>query len=180
MAWCISTSGIAAFSNRICEVVLTDAYVAILSTPFAALGVRLDAAGELVGIDFLPHNTPARRVGFPAVRRLQAELAAYFANPAHRFALAALPPGTPFRRRVWAAIAAIPAGHTQTYGEIARALGSAPRAVGQAVGDNPLPILIPCHRVVAASGLGGFMHGRQGFALAIKRWLLRHEGLCLG
>lgn len=180
MAWCISTSGIAASSNRICDAVPTDAYVAILSAPFAALGVRLDASGELAGIDFLPGDTPARTAGNPAVRRLQAELAAYFADPGHRFTLAALPPGTPFRRRVWAAIAAIPAGHTQTYGDIARALGSAPRAVGQAAGDNPLPILIPCHRVVAAGGLGGFMHGRQGFALAAKRWLLRHEGLCFG
>ncbi len=154
-----------------------DGYAAILPAPCAALGVRLDADGGLAGIHFLPPETPVRAANIPAVQELQVELAAYYADPAHRFRLAFVPPGTPFRRRVWAAIAAIPAGRTRTYGEIARDLGSAPRAVGQAVGDNPLPILIPCHRVLAASGLGGFMHGREGFPLAVKRWLLRHEGL---
>lgn len=154
-----------------------DGYAAILPAPCAALGVWLDADGGLAGIDFLPPETPVRAANIPAVQALQVELAAYYANPAHRFRLACLPPGTLFRRRVWAAIAAIPAGRTRTYGEIARDLGSAPRAVGQAVGDNPLPILIPCHRVLAANGLGGFMHGRAGFPLAVKRWLLRHEGL---
>ena len=71
---------------------------------------------------------------------------------------------------------AIPCGHVLTYGEIAAQLGSSPRAVGQACGNNPIPIVIPCHRVVAKSGMGGFMHHNGGFALDIKRWLLAHEG----
>lgn len=83
--------------------------------------------------------------------------------------------GTSFRQRVWAQIAAIPQGQTRTYGEIARILRSAPRAVGQACGDNPLPILIPCHRVVSQRGLGGFNHSAGSELLRIKQWLLAHE-----
>jgi methylated-DNA-[protein]-cysteine S-methyltransferase len=74
---------------------------------------------------------------------------------------------------------AIPAGTTHTYGDLARALASSPRAVGQAVGDNPIPIVIPCHRILAVHGLGGYMHGTEGFPLEVKRWLLHHEGINL-
>lgn len=81
-----------------------------------------------------------------------------------------------FRRSVWAKIAAIGPGRTRSYGEIARELGSAPRAVGQACGANPLPLVIPCHRVVASGGIGGFAHHEAGFYLSVKRWLLSHEG----
>lgn len=83
------------------------------------------------------------------------------------------PAGTPFRQRVWAAMRAIPPGETRSYAELARLLGSAARAVGQACGANPLPILIPCHRVVAANGsLGGYSGGD---GLATKRFLLDLE-----
>jgi len=82
--------------------------------------------------------------------------------------------GTTFQRQVWAALAAIPRGETRTYSQIAAAIGRprAVRAVGRACGANPIPVLIPCHRVVAADGgLGGFSGG-----LKWKRWLLAHEG----
>jgi methylated-DNA-[protein]-cysteine S-methyltransferase len=69
----------------------------------------------------------------------------------------------------------IPRGETRTYGEVATTLGSAARAVGQACGENRLPIVIPCHRVVAAGGIGGFGHARGGYLLEAKRWLLGHE-----
>jgi len=75
---------------------------------------------------------------------------------------------------VWAAIRAIPPGEVRTYGELARALGSSARAVGQATGANPWPVLVPCHRVVAAQGLGGYV-GWHAPGRAVKRWLLRHE-----
>jgi methylated-DNA-[protein]-cysteine S-methyltransferase len=88
------------------------------------------------------------------------------------------PVGTPFRQRVWQLLSRIPPGQTRTYGDVARELGSSARAVGQAVGDNPIPIVIPCHRVIAADGsLGGFNHSRSGYSLDIKRWLLFHEGV---
>ncbi|MBS1146921.1 MAG: methylated-DNA-(protein)-cysteine S-methyltransferase, partial [Proteobacteria bacterium] len=80
-----------------------------------------------------------------------------------------------FQKRVWRALMEIPAGHPTTYGALAKQLGTAARAVGQACGSNPLPILVPCHRVVAANGLGGFMHSASGAPLDVKTWLLAHE-----
>lgn len=154
-------------------------FAAILPAPFGALGVRIEDA-TLTALEFLPPGTRSAVSTDPLVAalvaRLAAELTAYYADPGHVFQLASIPRGSPFRQQVWRALRAIPAGTTQTYGDIARQLGSAPRAVGQAVGDNPLPILIPCHRVIAADGsLGGFMHNRTGYSQDIKRWLLRHE-----
>jgi len=70
---------------------------------------------------------------------------------------------------------AIPRGRTRTYGELAAELGGEARAVGQACGDNRLPIVIPCHRVVAADGIGGLGHATGGYLLEAKRWLLMHE-----
>jgi methylated-DNA-[protein]-cysteine S-methyltransferase len=84
--------------------------------------------------------------------------------------------GTPFQRRVWHALRRIPSGCTRSYGELARELGSSARAVGGACRRNPIPIVVPCHRVIAAGGgAGGFMGQRSGDALAIKTWLLDHE-----
>jgi len=86
--------------------------------------------------------------------------------------------GTEFQQLVWLAIKEIPFGETQTYSNIAKKIGSGPRAVANACGANVLPIVIPCHRVVAKNGLGGYMQGKpQG--LMIKKWLLQHEGVCL-
>jgi len=154
----------------------TPDYNAVLPAPFGALGVRL--AGEaLAGLDFLPPQTPLRPCGSAAIHRVAHELEAYYADPGHAWKLTLAPAGTLFRQRVWQVLAAIPAGHTRTYGDIARELASSPRAVGQAVGDNPIPIVIPCHRVLAVDGLGGFMHSGGDFPLSVKRWLLRHEGI---
>ncbi|MCP4042152.1 MAG: MGMT family protein, partial [Gammaproteobacteria bacterium] len=83
--------------------------------------------------------------------------------------------GTDHQLRVWNALGEIPPGETMTYGELARHLGSGPRAVGNACRSNPVPIVVPCHRVVSATGLGGFMGDTAGEPMAIKSWLLRHE-----
>ena len=83
------------------------------------------------------------------------------------------PQGTPFQKKVWQRLLAIPPGCVETYGAVARSIGSSPRAVGQGVGRNPIPILIPCHRVVAAQGLGGF--SAPG-GTTTKKQLLRLEG----
>ncbi len=84
--------------------------------------------------------------------------------------------GTLYQQKVWQALQRIPVGEVRTYGELARELGSCARAVAQACRANPLPILIPCHRVVSATGLGGYMGKTYGPELEIKRWLLHHEG----
>ena len=70
---------------------------------------------------------------------------------------------------------AIPRGKTRTYGDVARELGGEARVVGQACGDNRLPIVIPCHRIVGSDGIGGFGHSTGGYLLEAKRWLLAHE-----
>ncbi|HAJ71366.1 MAG TPA: cysteine methyltransferase, partial [Methylophilaceae bacterium] len=75
----------------------------------------------------------------------------------------------------WSAISAIPLGQTRTYSELAAQIGSGPRAVANACGANHLPLVVPCHRVVAKNGLGGFMGGKEA-GLKIKKWLLQHEG----
>ncbi|WP_456372450.1 methylated-DNA--[protein]-cysteine S-methyltransferase [Thiolapillus sp.] len=85
------------------------------------------------------------------------------------------PQGTDFQRRVWKALLQISPGQTRTYGELARQLDSSPRAVGGACRSNPIPLFIPCHRVVAANGDGGFAGHTQGRWMDIKRWLIRHE-----
>lgn len=150
-------------------------FAAVLAAPFGALGVRIHGA-SLSELVFLPPGTPTTPAATPLLQRVAEELEAYYADPAHPFSLPLDPAGTPFRQRVWAALGTIPPGRTLSYGELAQRLHSGPRAVGQAVGDNPLPILIPCHRVVAADGsLGGFNHSRTGFTQDIKRWLLEHE-----
>ena len=152
----------------------------IVPAPFGALGVRM--AGErLAELVFLPFG---RSHVSAAVCPVALALEAYFDDPAKPFELPLALMGTPFRQRVWAALSTVPAGRTTTYGILARQIGSSARAVGQALGDNPIPIIIPCHRVLAATGLGGFMHTpgpsqhpmRDPFPRTVKRWLLTHEG----
>lgn len=151
------------------------AYDAILSAPMCSLGVCF-SGDALTRLDFLPiHASGSERTHDARARQLARELDAYWDNPTHPFDVASAPQGTPFQLRVWHALKQIPAGHPVTYGALAKQLGTAARAVGQACGSNPLPILIPCHRVVAASGMGGFMHASSGAPLDVKTWLLAHE-----
>jgi methylated-DNA-[protein]-cysteine S-methyltransferase len=100
------------------------------------------------------------------------QLQEYFDGERQTFELPLDPPGTPYQCRVWQALCRIPTGETRTYAAIARDVGGGPRAVGQANRANPIPILIPCHRVVSASGLGGYS---AGDGLETKRWLLGLE-----
>jgi len=155
-------------------------YAATLRAPFATLGVRTDG-NAVTCLAYLPGDaaeiSPANRVAERAVR----ELARYLDDPAFVFTVALAPGGTPFQRRVWDAIRSIPLSESRTYGEVARAVRSAPRAVGQACGANRIALIIPCHRVVGSRGaLGGFMGADAGDSLSIKRWLLRHEGYRFG
>ena len=150
-----------------------------MATPFGVLGIRTH--GEtIVEIAFLPREgevlAPADKLS--VVAWLQIER--YLDDPSYRIALPLEEAGTPFQRRVWSAIAAIAPGRTRRYGEIARGLGSSARAVGQACGENPYPLVVPCHRVVSSSGIGGFAHSGGGYLLEVKRWLLAHEGAIPG
>jgi methylated-DNA-[protein]-cysteine S-methyltransferase len=102
------------------------------------------------------------------------QLEAYFGGRLTRFDLPLMPTGSAFDRRVREAMRRIPLGQTRRYGELAMEVGSAPRAIGGACGRNPIPIVIPCHRVLASSGIGGYSGGA---GLATKRWLLALEGV---
>jgi len=161
-------------------VVSTQAYAAKLRAPFAVLGIRT-SGDALIGVDYLPkgerEQAPANALAERACRQLER----YFADPGFRFRLPLAPAGTAFRRKVWDALATIPVGESRTYGELARSLHTAPRAVGGACGANPIALVIPCHRVVGSQGsLGGFMGTTAGDPIAIKRWLLTHEGYRFG
>jgi methylated-DNA-[protein]-cysteine S-methyltransferase len=133
------------------------AYQAVIAAPGFCLGIRCDD-DEILGIEFLEPSAeiaPTSLLAKEATRQLRA----WMKDPNYVFGLPLRPHGTPFQRRVWAAIAAIPVGQTLSYGDLAKALASGPRAVGGACGANPYPIVVPCHRVVAAEGLGGFGGG---------------------
>jgi methylated-DNA-[protein]-cysteine S-methyltransferase len=151
-------------------------HCARMATPFAVVALRT-RADRLTSLEYLPLTAkelaPRTSLAVEACR----QVACYVADARFRFDLPLELEGTPFRRRVWLQIAAIPSGSALTYGAIAARLGSAARAVGAACGDNPVPLVVPCHRVLAAGGIGGFMHASDGFALDVKRWLLAHEGL---
>ena len=104
--------------------------------------------------------------------RARDQLHAYFDGALVEFDLPLAPAGTAYRQRVWAALRRIPLGEVRTYGEIARAAGGSPRSVGGANAGNPIPIFIPCHRVVATGGIGGYSGGD---GLDTKRALLGLE-----
>jgi methylated-DNA-[protein]-cysteine S-methyltransferase len=153
-------------------------YDAIVTAPFGAVGIET-ADGEVVALQFLPPQPESA-----ATSALGADAAAqveqYLLDADFRFDLPLRIEGTPFQRRVWDAIATIPRGQTRRYGELAAELAAPARTVGQACGDNRLPLIIPCHRVIGATGLGGFAHARAGFAVSVKRWLLEHEHALVG
>lgn len=146
-----------------------------IAAPFGVIGIAV-GDGCVTGIGYLPPGAALLAPDDLLAREAGQQIEAYLRDPRFRFNLPLLARGSDHRRRVWRALAAIPVGQTRSYGGLAAAIGSSARAVGQACGANPLPLLVPCHRVVARDGgLGGFMGRRDGFALSVKRWLLEHE-----
>jgi methylated-DNA-[protein]-cysteine S-methyltransferase len=153
---------------------LLESYQAKLPAAFAVLGIR--TAGELLtDIVYLPPGAAPLKPQTPFAAEVCRQISAYLRDPGFRFDLPFEFNGTEFQNRVWKAVRAIPAGSVKSYLEVARQIRSAPRPVGSACGANRIPILIPCHRVVATGGIGGFMHARSGSPIEIKRWLLHHE-----
>ena len=151
-------------------------YRAKFATPFAVMGILSDEDG-LYGIDFLPLDTPTSEPQDLVAEMVCKQLGMYLNNPDYRFDLPLHLHGTPHRLKVWQGLMNIPCGSVLNYGDLAKMLHSSPRAVGQACGANPIPVIIPCHRVLAKSGLGGFMNHSSGAPLLIKQWLLKHEGI---
>ncbi len=156
-------------------------FSAIVAAPFGAIGIRTEA-GRLRELVYLPPQFGEKDATDPVAEQAAGQVARYLADADFTFSLPLAEVGSAFQRRVWAAIAGIPRGSVRTYGQVAKHIGSAPRAVGQACGANWFPLVIPCHRVTAAGGLGGFSNhdDENGFHLGVKRWLLTHEGAALG
>jgi methylated-DNA-[protein]-cysteine S-methyltransferase len=150
---------------------------AVIDAPFGKVGIRLEA-DTVREIVYLPDSVRSVAPDTPLAKEAAQQIERYLARASATFDLPLAALGTAFQQRVWTAISEIPPGVVLTYGQLAKRIGSAPRAVGQACGSNYFPIVIPCHRVVAASGIGGFAHhGDDGFFRQVKRWLLAHEGV---
>jgi methylated-DNA-[protein]-cysteine S-methyltransferase len=139
-----------------------------LHTPVGDITV-FEEDGAIVSIDWgwVRDQTPTALLD-----RARDQLQAYFDGDLRQFDLPLAPAGTPYRRAVWDALCAIPYGETRSYLQIAQTAGGSARSVGQANGRNPIPLIIPCHRVVAATSLGGYSGGEGADT---KRWLLALE-----
>jgi methylated-DNA-[protein]-cysteine S-methyltransferase len=144
-----------------------------LHTPLGEVTISEDG-GAIVALDW---GRGRDQEATPLLRDACDQLQDYFDGKRMSFNLPLAPKGSDFQKRVWTALCAIPPGETRSYADIARTIGSAPRAVGGANGANPIPLFIPCHRVIAADGsLGGYSGGDGP---ATKRYLLDHESRAL-
>ena len=149
----------------------------IIDSPIGPLKLTVEH-DALIGVDWAAPSEPILNEHAPeagALDRVESELSRYFSGKLERWSLELSLKGTEFQQSVWAALQNIPEGTTRTYQEIADAIGkpSAVRAVGSAIGRNPIPVVVPCHRVIGSNGsLTGFSGG-----LDKKTWLLKHEGI---
>jgi methylated-DNA-[protein]-cysteine S-methyltransferase len=139
-----------------------------LHTPLGGLTVS-EQDGAIVAVDW---GWGRDQTETPLLVEAREQLQQYFDGLRTGFDLKLAPVGTAYRRRVWMALCTIPPGETRTYGDIARVAGGSARSVGQANGANPIPVIIPCHRVVASAGIGGYSGGD---GLDTKRFLLQLE-----
>ncbi|MDR0480611.1 MAG: methylated-DNA--[protein]-cysteine S-methyltransferase [Gallionellaceae bacterium] len=149
-------------------------YQAKLQVPFGVLGIQCSDE-KVTGISFLAPSVKMLSPTNALAREVCRQLSAYFADPDFHFDLPLELGGTEHQNRAWRAMRAIPRGRVRTYGDLAAEMRSSPRAIGQACGNNPIPVVVPCHRIVGKHGLGGFMHHSGGRQTDIKQWLLQHE-----
>jgi methylated-DNA-[protein]-cysteine S-methyltransferase len=147
---------------------------AVYEAPVGWLGMRLQG-GELCEMDWIERPRLSFHYRHPQSihRQILRCLDSYFAHALHFKIPALAPVGTVFQQNVWRALLQIPCGSVKTYGQLAAELKTGSRAIGQACRHNPIAVLIPCHRVVAAGNIGGYM-GNSGH-IYIKHWLLEHE-----
>ena len=131
--------------------------------------------GVVTQLKYLPLSAPSVSPGNELAKRAERQLEGYKRDPNTVFDLPVVVEGTELQKAVWKAMCAIPRGKTRTYGDLARELGAQAQDIGQCCGDNRLPLVIPCHRIVAADGIGGFAHATSGYLVEAKRWLLMHE-----
>ncbi|MGV0964028.1 MAG: methylated-DNA--[protein]-cysteine S-methyltransferase [Polynucleobacter sp.] len=158
----------------------TSTEYCVISAPFGRLGVQtelVDGSLMISKIDYLPLDTALISPRNALAKAFSKQCDQYFNSALSIFDVPLKPAGTVHQQKVWNATQGIGVGKTSTYGEIAKIIKSGPRAVGTACGANPYPLVTPCHRIISAQGLGGFMkEDAPGFYRQIKIWLLKHEG----
>lgn len=154
----------------------SERYSAIITIPVPEnkLGIAW-RDGVVTGMDFLSGAVAEKTTRDTQLLAVIEQLLGYFHNGTSPASIPIRLQGTDHQRRVWQAIQGIPAGAVATYAELARHLDSHPRAIGGACRRNPVPIIVPCHRVVASNGIGGFAGAVAGKHIGIKQWLLEHE-----
>lgn len=147
----------------------------LFNAPFGSIMLHADEDG-LQEIELFPTSTSVTSPP-PSIilQQLEQQMSDYFSDARAQWDIPLAPKGTDFQQRVWRYMQAIPVGETRSYGEVAKALNSSAQAVGNACRANHFPIIIPCHRIVAKSGLGGFAGQIEGNEIAVKQWLLNHE-----
>lgn len=149
-------------------------YQGTLSSPVGVIGISA-TDHDLLGIDYLPPEYPIIKPKTIAAKDAIEQLLCYFADPTFPFDIPFNLDVSPFQKSVLMALKQIPIGSTQSYADIAKQLQTSPRPVGNACRKNPLPIVIPCHRIISTNGMGGYSGATKGPLLDIKHWLLQHE-----
>jgi len=148
----------------------------VFASPVGKLGICVEGK-TLSRLVFLSGRYHLRQPGCAETSRVQQSILEYFDNPHCSPEIDVQLSGTDFQRKIWRALRLIPAGKVITYGVLAERLGTSARAIGNACRRNPVPIVVPCHRVVAQHGLGGFAGDHQGRLVRVKHWLLQAEGV---
>ncbi|MBT8140849.1 MAG: methylated-DNA--[protein]-cysteine S-methyltransferase [Gammaproteobacteria bacterium] len=153
-----------------------ELYDGSVTFPFGVVGIRTYGP-NLVGLDFLPPNTPETLPRSATGKQVWEALFNYQEDPSTPIDVVLASEGTDYQKKVWNALRRIPLGQVWTYGQLAESIDSGARAAANACRRNRIPILIPCHRIVAKTGLGGYCGHSSGPMLEVKRWLLAHEGV---
>ena len=150
-------------------------YDGSLTFPFGVVGI-LTHGSNLIGLEFLPPDTVEVLPKTATGKQVWNALFAYMEDSNNLSEVALASEGTDFQKKVWNALRRIPVGEVMTYGELAKSINTSPRAAANACRRNRIPILIPCHRIVAQKGLGGYCGETSGYMMEVKKWLLAHEG----
>lgn len=145
-----------------------------LHSPIGKLKLYIQQ-NKLTKVDFLPEDATIEPPQDKISQHICNELEKYFKNPNHQFDIEFELAGTEFQKKVWQTLRTIPAGKTETYSSLAELLKTGARAIGNACRTNPIPIIIPCHRIVGKNHLGGYVGNIEGKLMDTKKWLLKHE-----
>ena len=151
-------------------------YTAIINSPIGFLGILInDSHTNITRIDFLNKKHALKSSTIPLINQAIKELEKYFNNPHHIFTTPIQASGTALQQKIWSAMQKIPVGKTLSYSDLAEKIKTSPRVIGNACRANPIPLIIPCHRIVAKNHLGGFAGEIAGELINMKTWLLQHE-----